>query len=115
MPKPLEWPNYGPVSVGNPRPRNSSATSGNFGPKRKKSSAIWLALQATVIASLTACGTTSTATYVKPDVPASLTEPCPDLPEIYSGNLAEWAVQVITMYVECAAGKQRLADAVGTR
>jgi hypothetical protein len=115
--KPLVWPNSASARgqqwprEGTKRivPRVSNGAESHQG--------LWLPLLLMlVVLALTACAT-STTTYVKPEVPANLTQPCPDLPDIpdrSERSVAEWIVQTITLYYQCAAKHESLVDAVGT-
>jgi hypothetical protein len=64
---------------------------------------------------LLGCSTPSTAISVKPEVPVSLSQPCPDLPDIpdrSERSVAEWIVQTVTLYYQCAAKHSALAEVV---
>jgi hypothetical protein len=83
--------------------------------EKEKSALIWKAVLAISLASLTACSNLSTATYVKPEVPVSLTQPCPDLPDIpdrSEKSVAQWIVETVSLYYECAAKHERLVEVV---
>jgi hypothetical protein len=114
-PKPLEWPNYGPVSVGPYPLRHMSRIGLSRHTEQERQAAIWRAVLATVAASLTIGCASSTTTYVKAELPLSLIEPCPDLPDIpdrSERSVAQWIVDAVTMYYDCAASKRRLVEAV---
>jgi hypothetical protein len=111
--KPLVWPNYGPVSAV-PKPRRVSRNSEETQQPEKEPSppkwqALWLATLAVV--SMTGCASSSTQTFVKAEVPVSLSEPCPPLPSL-DGSVFLWAREVVRMYHECAAKHASLVEAV---
>lgn len=120
-PKPqklLEWPNYGLVNVEAPRPRDSSATDATprpgSEPSPQRSRLLWQALLAS-IALTTGCATSSPTTFVSAEIPASLRQPCPQLPDL-AGNdsisLFLWARDVIALYNECALRHDRTIEAL---
>jgi hypothetical protein len=113
--KPLVWPNYGPVSVV-AKPRQISRNA-EESPRRgrKKQSAIWSALLLAIAVSQTGCSSLSTTTFVKAEVPVNLAQPCPDLPDIpdrSERSVAEWIVQTVTLYYQCAAKHSAVVEAV---
>jgi hypothetical protein len=115
MPKPLVWPNYGPVSVGPYPLRHISRIGPSRHQERERLYVIWNAVRITALASLMGCSNLSTTTYVKAELPLSLIEPCPDLPDIpdrSERSVARWIVDTVTLYYECSASKRRLVEAV---
>ena len=116
MPKPLVWPNYGPVSVWVSPQSDLARISLKADPERERLYAIWNAVRITAMSVfLTACASNSTTTYVKAELPLSLIEPCPNLPDIpdrSERSVAQWIVETVTLYYECSASKKRLVEAV---
>jgi hypothetical protein len=113
--KPLEWPNYGPVSVGPYPLRHISEISPLGHTEQERQAAIWRAVLVTVAASLTIGCASLTTTYVKAELPLSLIEPCPNLPDIpdrSERSVAQWIVDAVTLYYDCSASKRRLVEAV---
>jgi hypothetical protein len=112
--KPLEWPNYGPVSVGISPQNDSRQISLKADPGkerlRHRSHPLWLATLAVV--SMTGCANLSTQTFVKAEVPVNLSEPCPPLPSL-DGSVFLWAREVVRMYHECAAKHMGLVVLTG--
>ena len=106
--KPLEWPNYGNVSVSPLLPRNSNTTSGEFMPGTPKPEKLWLALLA-VVSMTTACAS-STTEFVKAEPGPELTSPCPPLPLI--DDVPRWILDTISAYEDCAAKHSALVEAV---
>jgi hypothetical protein len=64
---------------------------------------------------LLGCSTPSTVISVKPEVPVNLAQPCPDLPDIpdrSERSVAEWIVQTVTLYYQCAAKHSAVVETV---
>lgn len=105
--KPLEWPNYGPVNVGS-KPRQitrnvEESPHPESERSRLKSQALWLALVA-VVSAQTGCAS-STTTYVKADVPETLSQPCPSLQELTGsdgGSVLLYVRYLISTYNDCS-------------
>ncbi len=106
--KPLEWPNYGPVSVESRHVPSLRTTVPKLGTGTTKHEKLWLALLAAV--SMTACSTPSTSVYVKAEPSQDLTLPCQPLREI--DDVPRWILDTISAYEDCAAKHSRLVEAV---